>query len=111
MFQQAACKRGLLFFARVPTGRTFVVSIAANRFHTEDTMVTERMLPQGMFAATSLENKWRQPSLSGWSMVISFGLEGIGLGLLVLVPLLTAVHLPSARTVSTPISVGRPDPG
>jgi protein TonB len=111
MFQQAACKRGLLFFARVPTGRAFVVSIAANRFHTEDTMVAERMLPQGMFADSMLESSWSQRSRRSWSTVISFGLEAIGLGLLVLVPLLTAVHLPSARTVSTPISVGRPDPG
>jgi protein TonB len=41
----------------------------------------------------------------------SFGLQAVIIGLLLLIPLLTTVGLPSARTVSTPISMGRRDPG
>jgi hypothetical protein len=33
------------------------------------------------------------------------------IGLLLLIPLLTTVGLPLGRTVSTPISLGRRDPG
>jgi protein TonB len=42
----------------------------------------------------------------------SFGLQAVIVGLLLLIPLLTTVGLPSGRTtVSTPVTLGRRDPG
>src|SRR5208282_5859404 len=64
-----------------------------------------------MFADSILETSWAQRSRRSWTTLTSFGLQAVVIGLLLLVPLLTTVGLPSARTVSTPISAGRPDPG
>jgi protein TonB len=74
-------------------------------------MVAERMLPERMFADSMLETSWAQQSRRSWTTLASFGLEAVVVGLLLLIPLLTTVGVPSVRTVSTPISAGRPDPG
>ena len=64
-----------------------------------------------MFADSVLETSWAQRSRRSWTTLTSFGLQAVVIGLLLLVPLLTTAGLPSTRTVSTPISAGRPDPG
>jgi periplasmic protein TonB len=64
-----------------------------------------------MFADSILETSWAQRSRRSWTTLTSFGLQAVVIGLLLLVPLLTTVGLPSAKTLSTPISAGRPDPG
>lgn len=64
-----------------------------------------------MFADSLLETSWAQRARRSWTTLTSFGLQAVVIGLLLLVPLLTTVGLPSVRTVSTPISAGRPDPG
>jgi protein TonB len=73
-------------------------------------MREDTMFPN-MFADSILETSWAQRSRRSWTTLTSFGLQAVVIGLLLLVPLLTTVGLPSARTVSTPISAGRPDPG
>ena len=64
-----------------------------------------------MFADSMLETSWAQRTRRSWTTLTSFGLQALAVGVLLVVPLLTTVGLPSARTVSTPISMGRPDPG
>jgi len=60
-----------------------------------------------MFADSLLETSWAQRSRRSWTTITSFGIEALAIGLLLLLPVLRTVGLPSARTVSTPISIGR----
>jgi protein TonB len=64
-----------------------------------------------MFSKSLLETSWAERGRRGWTTLTSFGLEAVILGWLMLIPLLTTVGLPRARTVATPIRVSRNDPG
>lgn len=64
-----------------------------------------------MFAESLLETSWAQRSRRGWMTATSFGLQAIVIGVLLTIPLLQTVGLPLARTVSTPVILGRRDPG
>ena len=64
-----------------------------------------------MFADSLLETSWAEHGRRSWTTMTSFGLQAVIIGLLFMIPLLTTVGLPSARTVSTPISFGHTDPG
>jgi periplasmic protein TonB len=77
-----------------------MVSKAANRFPRENTM----------FADSILETTLAQRSRRNWTTLTSFALEAVAIALLLLLPLWKTVGLPSAKTVSTPISLGRPMP-
>ena len=63
-----------------------------------------------MFAESLLEISWAQRSRRGWMTATSFGLQALAIGVLLTMPLLTTVGVPLARTVSTPITMGRRDP-
>ena len=65
-----------------------------------------------IFAESMLETSWAQCGRRSWTTMTSFGLQAVIIGLLLLLPVLQTVGLPAARTVSTPISLGRrsPDP-
>jgi protein TonB len=65
-----------------------------------------------IFADSMLETSWAQRGRRSWTTVTSFGLQAVIISLLLLLPVLQTVGLPAARTVSTPISLGRrsPDP-
>lgn len=65
-----------------------------------------------IFAGSMLETSWAQRARQSCTTLTSFGLQALIIGLLLLLPVLQTVGLPSARTVSTPISLGRrsPDP-
>jgi len=63
-----------------------------------------------MFADSLLETSWAQRSRRSWTTLTSFGIEALVIGLLLLLPVLRTVGLPSARTVSTPITLGRRGP-
>ena len=65
------------------------------------------MLEDEMFADSMLEPSWAQRIRRSWTTLTSFGLQALIIGLLLLLPVLKTVGLPSARTVSTPISLGR----
>jgi protein TonB len=59
-----------------------------------------------------LETSGAYRTRRSWMTLTSFGLQLVVIGLLLLIPLLQTVGLPSVvHTVSTPISMGRPDPG
>jgi periplasmic protein TonB len=64
-----------------------------------------------MFAESFLETSWAERGRRSCTMLTSFGLQAVIIGLLLLIPLLTTVGLPSGRTVSTPISLVRREPG
>ena len=64
-----------------------------------------------MFAESLLETSWAERGRLSWTTLTSFGLQAVIVGMLLLIPLLTTVGLPSARSVSTPVSFGRRDPG
>jgi periplasmic protein TonB len=67
------------------------------------------MFEHGMFADSMLETSWAQRTRRSFTTLTSFGLQAVILGLLLLLPLWKTVGLPVARTVSTPVSLGRPD--
>ncbi len=64
-----------------------------------------------MFADSLLETSWTQRGQRSWTTLTSFGLQALAIGTLLSIPLLTTVGAPRARTVSTPISLGRTNPG
>lgn len=70
-------------------------------------MVRTATLTNGIFADSLLENSWARRTRRSWTTITSFGLQALIVALLLLVPLLRTVGLPTVRTVSTPISAGR----
>jgi protein TonB len=67
------------------------------------------MLEDSMFADSLLEDSWTQRARRCFTTLTSFGLQVLILGLLLLLPLWKTVGLPAARSISTPVSLGRPD--
>lgn len=64
-----------------------------------------------IFADSMLEISWAQRGRRSWTTLTSFGLQAVIVGLLLLIPLLRTIGAPTVvRTVSTPISAGRPEP-
>lgn len=63
-----------------------------------------------MFADSLLETSWAYRGRRSWATLTSFGLQAVVVGLLLLIPLLTTVGLPTSRTVSTPIGAFRRNP-
>jgi periplasmic protein TonB len=63
-----------------------------------------------MFADSLLETSWDQRSRRSWITFTSFGLQSVVIGLLLLIPLLTTVGLPSSRVLQPPTSLGAPPP-
>ncbi len=72
----------------------------------EDTKLDDAPSEETMFADSMLEASWAQCIRGGWTTLTSFGLQALVIGLLLLLPVLKTVGLPSARTVSTPITMG-----
>lgn len=65
-----------------------------------------------IFADSMLEISWAQRGRRSWTTLTSFGVQVVIIGLLLLIPLLRTVGAPTVKkTVSTPLSMGRPDPG
>lgn len=63
-----------------------------------------------MFADSMLETSWAQHSRRSWTTLTSFGVQAVAIGLLLMVPLLGTVGIPLAKSLSMPISLGRPNP-
>ncbi len=63
-----------------------------------------------MFAESLLETSRDQRSRRSWITFTSFGLQSVVIGLLLLIPLLTTVGLPSSRVLQPPTSFGAPPP-
>jgi periplasmic protein TonB len=64
-------------------------------------------MPQTMFADCMMETSWAHRSRRSWTTVGSFGLQAIAIAVLLILPILRNVALPAARTVSTPVTIGR----
>jgi protein TonB len=71
-------------------------------------MVEQKMFEEKMFADSLLETSWAQRTRRSWTTLTSFGVQAVVVALLLLLPLLKTVGLPSTRPISTPISVGLP---
>lgn len=65
------------------------------------------MFEHTMFAGSMLETSWAQRTRRSWMTLSSFGLQTVAIGLLLLLPLWKTVGVPTSRTLSTPISLGR----
>jgi protein TonB len=76
----------------------------------KDAMLQDSMLEETIFADSMLESSWAQRARRSWTTLTSFGVQMLAICLLLLLPVLKTVGLPSARTVSTPISLGRRAP-
>jgi len=63
-----------------------------------------------MFAESTLEISWGYRARRSWMTLMSFGLQAVVVGLLLMIPLLQTVGLPAVHTVSTPVNLGRPAP-
>ena len=63
-----------------------------------------------MFADSLLETSWAYRGRRSWTTLTSFGLQAVVIGVLLMIPLLTTVGLPTSRTVSTPIREFRRNP-
>jgi len=61
-----------------------------------------------MFADSMLETSWAQRTRRSWTTLTSFGLQALVIGVLLMIPLLTRVGLPSGRVLPTPVSWGAP---
>jgi len=71
-------------------------------------MPEQKMFVEKMFADSLLETSWALRTRRSWTTLTSFGVQAVVIGLLLLIPLLTTVGLPSVRPISTPVSVGMP---
>src|SRR5580700_11265888 len=60
-----------------------------------------------MFADT-LHSSWAERSRRRWTTLTSFGLQALVTGLLLLLPLLRPMGLPTFRQLIAPISLGQP---
>jgi protein TonB len=76
-------------------------------FTPEDAMFEDAVLEDTIFADSMLETSWSQRARRNWTTLTSFGLQALVISVLLLLPVLKTVGLPAARTVSTPISLGR----
>lgn len=70
-------------------------------------MVAQGLFEPRIFSDSLIETSWAQRSHRNWSTLTSFGVQAAIISLLLLLPLFRTVLLPAARTVSTPISLGR----
>jgi len=69
------------------------------------------MFEQAMFTDSLLETSWAHRSRRSWTTLTLFGVQSVVIGLLLLIPILTTVGLPTAvRVLPTPISWGAPPP-
>jgi protein TonB len=67
------------------------------------------MVAESLFADT-LHSSWPERARRGWTTLTSFGLQALFAAVLIVLPLLRPSGLPSLRQLSTPISLGRPQP-
>jgi periplasmic protein TonB len=61
-----------------------------------------------MFADPFCDTPWAQTSRRGWTTLISFGAQMLGVGMLLLVPLIYNDGLPGLRALATPVSAPMP---
>jgi protein TonB len=60
--------------------------------------------------ADTLDSSWPARTRRGWTTLTSFGLQALFVSLLLVLPLLRPAGLPSFHQLSTPISLGQPQP-
>lgn len=73
-------------------------------------MTRKSPFTETMFADSFLETSWDQQTRRSWTTLTSFGLQVVIISLLLILPLLKNVALPSGRVLPTPLSWGAPPP-
>ena len=63
-----------------------------------------------MFAESLLETSWAERERRSWTTLTSFGLQIVIIGVLLLIPLLSTVGLPSLRVLKPPLELGGSPP-
>jgi protein TonB len=87
------------FFSASDAGWAFAVSLSPTIFVQEDTMF-ER----------TLASSWDERSRRSLTTLISFGVQALVAAVLLIVPLLRPTGIPLLRQLTTPISLGQPEP-
>ena len=64
-----------------------------------------------MFADSLLDSGWRDSTRRGWTTVASFAVQALGLGILLLSPLIYTQGLPQLKQISTLLAPPAPPPG
>lgn len=64
-------------------------------------------MAQSIFADCMPESSWAHRLRRSWTTLSSLGLQAIAIAVLLILPILRNVVLPAARTVSTPVTLGR----
>lgn len=75
-----------------------------------ETAFSETMSAEAMFDDCFLETSWDQQTRRSWTTLTSFGLQVVIISVLLILPLLKNVALPSGRVLPTPLSWGAPPP-
>ncbi len=70
--------------------------------------MTERALGDDPMFMSTLDASWTEHARRGWTTLTSFGLQGLAVIFLLLLPLLRPNGSPLIRQVSTPISLAQP---
>lgn len=65
-------------------------------------------MPDGNMFADAVESSWAERTRRGGTIVTSFGVQAVALAILLTLPLLRPLGLPSFHALSTPISLGAP---
>jgi protein TonB len=71
------------------------------------TTLDRSMLDRSLFA-DAVESSWAERARRGGTILTSFGLQAFVVGVLLLLPILRPMGLPSFHQLSTPISLGQP---
>jgi len=72
--------------------------------------MVESISERNLFSST-LDSSWSERSRRGWTALTSFGLQAFVTAVLLILPLLRPMGLPSFHQLSTPISLGQPTEG
>jgi periplasmic protein TonB len=74
-----------------------------------DRTMSERTISEkSMLFADALDSSWTERTRRGWTTLTSFGVQALIATVLIILPMLRPMGLPSFHQLSTPISLGQP---
>jgi periplasmic protein TonB len=74
-----------------------------------DRTMSERTISEkSMLFADALDSSWTERTRRGWTTLTSFGVQALIASVLIILPMLRPMGLPSFHQLSTPISLGQP---
>jgi periplasmic protein TonB len=97
---KSRASRGFLFLRRTRPEKKFWCLYQQPHFHEEVSAM------EGMMFADAVTASWHDRLRRGWMTLTSFALQATAALVLLLLPLLRPIGLPSLRQLSTPVSLG-----